>query len=270
LQDAHLLVNYDLHWNPVRLMQRIGRVDRRLNPEIERRLGRDSEQPLKVYVYNFLPPDEVEELLHLFRRVTGKLLRISKTLGIEAPVLTPEDDFESVRLFNEKYEGQRSLEEELHLELEQLRRDHPDLFRELPHFPRRVFSGKSGAGVSPAGCGAGVSPARGLFCAYRFPPVKTPEPSPHQPTTSPPPAEGELRWYYRCAETGEIWESDHLEEIAQVIRSQPDTPRRTSASAEELQAWRLAIERGPVQQHLISLQALAGQRPQLVCWMEVC
>jgi SNF2 family DNA or RNA helicase len=40
LQDARLIVNYDLHWNPVRLMQRIGRVDRRLNPEIERRLGR--------------------------------------------------------------------------------------------------------------------------------------------------------------------------------------------------------------------------------------
>src|ERR1035438_8651343 len=32
LQDATRLINYDLHWNPVRLMQRIGRVDRRLNP----------------------------------------------------------------------------------------------------------------------------------------------------------------------------------------------------------------------------------------------
>ena len=31
LQDATRLINYDLHWNPVRLMQRIGRVDRRLN-----------------------------------------------------------------------------------------------------------------------------------------------------------------------------------------------------------------------------------------------
>ena len=35
LQDGTLLVNYDIHWNPVRLMQRIGRVDRRMNPEIE-------------------------------------------------------------------------------------------------------------------------------------------------------------------------------------------------------------------------------------------
>ena len=33
LQDATCIINYDLHWNPVRLMQRIGRVDRRLIPQ---------------------------------------------------------------------------------------------------------------------------------------------------------------------------------------------------------------------------------------------
>jgi len=41
LQDATRLINYDLHWNPVRLMQRIGRVDRRMNPEIETKLLAD-------------------------------------------------------------------------------------------------------------------------------------------------------------------------------------------------------------------------------------
>ena len=38
LQDANRLINFDLHWNPVKLMQRIGRVDRRMNPEIEKAL----------------------------------------------------------------------------------------------------------------------------------------------------------------------------------------------------------------------------------------
>ena len=33
LQDASRMTNYDIHWNPVRLMQRIGRVDRRMNPQ---------------------------------------------------------------------------------------------------------------------------------------------------------------------------------------------------------------------------------------------
>jgi len=269
LQDARLVVNYDLHWNPVRLMQRIGRVDRRLNLEIEQRLGRDN--PVKVHVFNFLPPNELEELLGLYRRVTGKLLRISKTLGIEAPVLTPEDDFEALRLFNEKYEGQRSVEEELHLELERLRREHPGLFERLPHYPKRLFTGKQ----------VGSKGVRGLFCCYRFPVIK------RQPETNAPllqsepsratlsesaPSEslGDLRWYFRVAETGEIWESDRLAEIAHNIRSSPDTLRIVQASAQDLKKWREEIERGPVANYLKALQAPIGVKPTLVCWMEVC
>ena len=53
LQDASIIVNYDLHWNPVRLMQRIGRLDRRLDAEIEARLNRTDPT---VHVWNFLPP----------------------------------------------------------------------------------------------------------------------------------------------------------------------------------------------------------------------
>jgi SNF2 family DNA or RNA helicase len=258
LQDARLIVNYDLHWNPVRLMQRIGRVDRRLNPDIERRLGRP--QPVTVHVYNFLPPNELEGLLGLYRRVTGKLLRISKTLGIEAPVLTPEDDFEALRLFNEKYEGQRSIEEELHLELERLKREHPGLFERLPSYPKRIFSGKQ----------AGAKGIRGLFCCYRFPVIQRSAP-PEAPLGTERGLEqrGDLRWYFRVAETGEIWESDRLAEIAQAIRSRPDTLRVMRASAQDLKKWREEIERGPVAQYLRALQAPLGVKPTLVCWMEV-
>jgi superfamily II DNA or RNA helicase len=69
LQDATRLINYDLHWNPVRLMQRIGRVDRRLDPVVEKRLVADhpEEVPLRgtVAYWNFLPPDELNRLLTL-------------------------------------------------------------------------------------------------------------------------------------------------------------------------------------------------------------
>src|SRR5882762_6408495 len=64
LQDATRLINYDLHWNPVRLMQRIGRVDRRLNRETETAILKDHPEQRTirqtVAYWNFLPPDELE------------------------------------------------------------------------------------------------------------------------------------------------------------------------------------------------------------------
>jgi hypothetical protein len=137
-------------------------------------------------------------------------------------VLTPEDDFEALRLFNEKYEGQRSVEEELHLELERLKREHPGLFERLPSYPKRIFSGKQ----------AGAKGIRGLFCCYRFPVIQRSAP-PEAPLGTERGLEqrGDLRWYFRVAETGEIWESDRLAEIAQAIRSRPDTLRVMRASA---------------------------------------
>ena len=80
LQDATRLINYDLHWNPVRLMQRIGRVDRRLTTGVENKIKADhpEEAPYrgKVVYWNFLPPDELDDLLKLYSRVAHKTLRI--------------------------------------------------------------------------------------------------------------------------------------------------------------------------------------------------
>src|ERR1019366_8498487 len=113
LQDASRMMNYDIHWNPVRLMQRIGRVDRRMNPAVELQLVADHPEVAtsrgKVSFWNFLPPAELNALLSLYATVTRKTLLISKTLGIEGKkLLTPEDDYEALRDFNQAYEGTRT------------------------------------------------------------------------------------------------------------------------------------------------------------------
>jgi hypothetical protein len=110
LQDATRLINYDLHWNPVRLMQRIGRVDRRMHPAVEAKIVADhpDQKAIRgtVAFWNFLPPDELDDLLQLYGRVTHKVLRISKTFGIEGKkLLKPEDDFEALKDFTRAYEG---------------------------------------------------------------------------------------------------------------------------------------------------------------------
>ena len=116
LQDATRLINYDLHWNPVRLMQRIGRVDRRMNPAIEAQLVADDPRLFAdrgdnntVAYWNFLPPDELNELLTLYKRVAHKTLRISKMFGIEGKkLLRPDDDYDALKDFLDVLDGDKS------------------------------------------------------------------------------------------------------------------------------------------------------------------
>ncbi|MBM3768581.1 MAG: helicase [Acidobacteria bacterium] len=85
LQDATRLINYDLHWNPVRLMQRIGRVDRRMSPAVEKRIIEDhpdrAAQRGKVAYWNFLPPEDLDRLLAIYNKVAGKTCPSSEQTG---------------------------------------------------------------------------------------------------------------------------------------------------------------------------------------------
>ncbi len=69
LQDCDWLINYDIHWNPVRIIQRFGRIDR---------IGSPNE---RIQLANFWPNMELEEYLRLEQRVSGRmvLLDISAT-----------------------------------------------------------------------------------------------------------------------------------------------------------------------------------------------
>ncbi len=69
LQDCDWLINYDIHWNPVRIIQRFGRIDR---------IGSTNS---RVQLVNFWPNMELEEYINLEQRVSGRmvLLDISAT-----------------------------------------------------------------------------------------------------------------------------------------------------------------------------------------------
>ena len=69
LQDCDTLINYDIHWNPVRIIQRFGRIDR---------LGSKNTQ---IQLINFWPNMELDEYINLEARVSGRmvLLDISAT-----------------------------------------------------------------------------------------------------------------------------------------------------------------------------------------------
>jgi superfamily II DNA or RNA helicase len=72
LQDARHVVSYDLPWNPVRLLQRIGRIDRLGSPHDV------------VFAHVFVPDRGLDEVLGLTRRLRRKLDGISGSVGLDA------------------------------------------------------------------------------------------------------------------------------------------------------------------------------------------
>ena len=75
LQDAQFLVNYDLPWNPVRMIQGAGRIDRLFSPHD------------KVYIYNLMPEDGLEDLLNLVKNLSKKIETIEDAVALDASVL---------------------------------------------------------------------------------------------------------------------------------------------------------------------------------------
>ena len=79
LQDAHIVVNYDLPWAIIRLIQRAGRVDR---------IGQEASE---ILCYSFLPADGVEKLIQLRSRLLERL-------GENADVVGTDEQFQSFRV----------------------------------------------------------------------------------------------------------------------------------------------------------------------------
>ena len=91
LQDCDLVVNYDIHWNPVRLMQRFGRIDR---------LGSRNE---RVSMTNFWPTEDLERYLDLKNRVEARMaLADAAATGLDDPLnqdaRTEDEHKEAVQL----------------------------------------------------------------------------------------------------------------------------------------------------------------------------
>src|SRR6185312_3585921 len=79
LQDAAIIVNYDLPWAIIRLIQRAGRVDR---------IGQRAEQ---ILCYSFLPADGVEQLIRLRERIRQRLQENAEVVGTDEAFFEDEE-----------------------------------------------------------------------------------------------------------------------------------------------------------------------------------
>ena len=253
LQDASCLINYELHWNPVRLMQRIGRVDRRRSFEIEEKLLADHPEYTvdreKAFYWNFLPPVELEKLLSLYETVSKKTLRISKTFGIEGKkLLTPDDDYEALKEFNSQYEGETSPDEEMALVYQNLMVDNPEYEAIVSSLPKKMHSGK------------GLSDDAGFFFCYELPTKRA-----DGKWTE---GDGLYRWYFVKNGSNQI--SEQTYDIWKLIQCAPDTNRVLVTTEEEFSESRKLVETHIKKTYMRAIQAPLGVKIRLVTWMQLC
>ncbi|HPR73033.1 MAG TPA: SNF2-related protein [Bacteroidales bacterium] len=138
LHRSNILVNYDLPWNPTRVLQRAGRVNR---------LGTKHSN---VYIFNFFPTTHSDEHLGLELNITNKIQMFHDILGEDAKYLSDGEEVSSQQLFDtlnnkkaytgEDEEGDSELK---YLEMmRNLRDKDPDLFEKIKKLPKKARSGR--------------------------------------------------------------------------------------------------------------------------------
>lgn len=143
LQDGNLIINYDLHWNPVRLIQRFGRIDR---------IGSENDI---VYGFNFLPETGLDRNLGLRRILANRIAEIHETIGEDAAILDPTEqlnedamyaiyekngDSQQLSLFEDNGEFLDLNEaEEI---LRQLQKDDPTEYKRIANLPHGIRTAK--------------------------------------------------------------------------------------------------------------------------------
>ena len=91
LQDCHVVVNYDLPWAIIRIIQRAGRVDR---------IGQKAEE---ILCHSFLPADGVERIINLRNRVRTRLRENAEVVGADEAFFEDESDSQTiVNLYHER------------------------------------------------------------------------------------------------------------------------------------------------------------------------
>ena len=147
LHRSNIVINYDLPWNPTRLIQRVGRVNR-VDTTFD-----------TIHTYNFFPTDESNDLIKLKEAAEAKIRAFIEMLGADARLLTEGEEIKSHDLFA-KLTSKKTItgeDEEEQSELEYLteirdvRDKHPELFARIKRLPKKARSTRQVSQAPAAG-----------------------------------------------------------------------------------------------------------------------
>jgi superfamily II DNA/RNA helicase len=143
LHRSNIVINYDLPWNPTRVLQRVGRVNR---------VGTKHQH---IYIFNFFPTAQSSQHLSLENNVKTKIQAFHDMLGEDARYLTEEEDVTQHELFGDRlyrrlnrketYEGEEEERSELAYlqEIREIRDKKPELFEKIKRLPKKARTGRA-------------------------------------------------------------------------------------------------------------------------------
>ena len=139
LHRSNIVINYDIPWNPTRMMQRVGRVNR-IDTSFDR-----------IYTFNFFPTAQADDEISLSKIAQKKIEEFLNLLGGDSAILTENEPVSSHELFN-KLISKETLTENGEIEeselrylrvIENVRDNDPEVFEKVKRLPKKARSSRN-------------------------------------------------------------------------------------------------------------------------------
>lgn len=147
LQDCHIIINYDLPWALIRLIQRAGRIDR---------IGQEAE---KIYCYSIIPEDGVNKIISLRGRLENRIKQNAEVVGSDEtffegdPVIIRDIYNENSTLLEEEEDDDVDLSSYAFEIWDKAIKKEPELEKVIRNLPNVIYSTKNTPEVSSEGNG---------------------------------------------------------------------------------------------------------------------
>lgn len=136
LHRSNVIINYDLPWNPTKIMQRVGRINR---------VGTKHSE---IFVYNFFPTSKSNEQMSLEENIINKMQMFHDILGEDSKFLTEDEEVSTHELFkrmttiNEEDDGEVDSELSYLKIIRDIRDKDRELFDKIKNYPQKIKIGR--------------------------------------------------------------------------------------------------------------------------------
>lgn len=135
LNKAGAIINYDIPWNPVRVIQRVGRINR---------IGKKVYN--EIFIANFFPTEKGADIVRSRQIAQTKMFMIHSILGEDAKIFDPSEEPEASKLYRRLNEYKEDEEESFFTkvrdEFRQIEETYPEVIKQIQNMPHRVKTAK--------------------------------------------------------------------------------------------------------------------------------